>query len=82
MHIVVADIQLSDISQDNMLPRGFPQGVSPLSNSASSGTKQSPEQLKILDQAKFMPQTTLAHISAEIEGRKVLDYEIIQEENV
>ena len=29
MHIVVADIQLNDISADNTLPRGFPQGVPP-----------------------------------------------------
>ena len=28
-----------------------------------------------------MPKTTLGHISAEIERRKVLDYEIIQDEN-
>ena len=76
MHIVNPDISMIGISQNNMLPRGFPQGIPPLSNSPGCRTKQTSEQLKLLDEAKMIPKTTSAQISAEIERRKVLDYEI------
>ena len=76
MHIVNPDEQMLSITEDNMLPRGFPQGVPLLSNSHGCQTRQTPDQFKILNNAKSISKSTLDQITAEMERRKVLDYEI------
>ena len=43
MHIVNPDVQMLSITEANMLPRGFPQGVPPLSNSHGCRTRQTPD---------------------------------------
>ena len=80
LYIVDPDLHMLGISQDNRLPRGYPQGVPPLVNSSSCRTKQSADQLRLLGRAKLIPQTRVASISAEIERRKMLDYEIDNEQ--
>ena len=60
--------------------QGIPTGCASIENSRSCRTKQSDEQLKLLEKARLIPPTTVTSISAEIERRKMLDYEIDQEQ--
>ena len=80
-HLLEARLEVLGITEENMLPRGYPQGIPPLQNSKKCRTQETEQQLVILNKAKFIPETTIAKICAEVEKRKVLDYEIIQEEN-
>ena len=52
-HLLDSNIEVFSISKDNMLPRGYPQGLPPLQNSKKNITQQTQAQLTTSDRANL-----------------------------
>ena len=71
--VINCNLKLLPISEDNHLPRPYPQGVPPLVNSGRS--RRSEDQLSRMGKGCKMTQQVREEILAEIERREALDYE-------
>ena len=71
--VINCNLKLLPISEENHLPRPYPQGVPPLKNSGRS--RHSDDQLSRMGKGCKMTQQVREEILAEIERREALDYE-------